>query len=366
MLEILPRLLRQWLFRWLGLPSLPFSLVCSVTYRCNSRCLTCNIWRKRSQELTLEEWQRVFTSLGHSPVYITFSGGEPFLRQDLPEIVAAAYRSCRPSAITIPTNGLLGERIVEAVARIAAACPASNIGINLSLDGLGDSHDRIRGVPGNWEKAMRTWEGLRALQAPNLTLSIHSVISRFNVDDLAQIQEGLLALGPDAYITEIAEQRRELGTLEADIAPTPQQYAQAVDTLLAGLERQPAQGFSRLTRAFRSRYYRLAERIVREKRQVIPCYAGWASGHISPEGDVWTCCTRAEPIGNLRETGYDLRPIWFSQEAGRLRSSIRRHECWCPMANAAYTNMLLDPGSLLAVATRLALDARPGQAQRRA
>lgn len=362
LLDVLPRLWQQWCFRVLGRPHLPFSLVLSVTYRCNSRCLTCNVWRKGadaevcpySEELSLEEWRRIFAHLGRTPLYLTFSGGEPFLRRDLADIVISAYEVCRPSAITIPTNGLLPERVMEETERIAAACRDTNVGLNLSLDGLGEQHDRIRGVPGNWERAMRTWEGLKSLGYPNLTLSIHTVISRFNVADFPQIQEGLRALQPDSYITEIAEQRRELDTLEANIAPTAAQYRAAMETALKGLERQRANGFAAVTQAFRARYYGLAERTVREERQVIPCYAGWASGHIAPDGDVWTCCTRAEPTGNLRQSGYDLWPIWFGERAEALRASIRRRECWCPMANAAYTNMLLHPESLLYVARVLA------------
>jgi len=357
--RVIPFVLRQWAFRALSLKSLPFSLVASVTFRCNSRCRTCNIWRKQSEEMTLAEWQQFFSRLGRSLLYLTFSGGEPFLRRDLPDIVTAAYESCAPAAITIPTNGLLGERLVEDVDRIARGCPGSNVGINLSLAGLGPGHDDIRGVPGNWEKALRTWEGLKRLEQPNLTLSIHTVVSRFNVERLAAVQEGLLALGPHTYITEIAEQRRELGTLGADIAPSPEQYHQAVTILEEGLAAQDSAGFSAITQAFRRRYYRLADRIVRERRQVIPCYAGWASGHIGPDGDVWTCCTRAEPIGNVRETCYDLRPIWFGERAENLRQSIRARECACPMANAAYTNMLLDPASLAYVLGRLAAPRLP-------
>ncbi|MGI6208094.1 MAG: radical SAM protein [Anaerolineae bacterium] len=351
-LSLLPGLARQWGFRLLGVPSLPFSLVVSVTYRCNSRCRTCNVWRKHSDELTLEEWQRVFARLGHAPRYLTFSGGEPFLRRDLAEIVASAYEHCRPLAITIPTNGLLGDRIAETCDRIAAACPQSNVGINLSLDEVGERHDQIRGVPGNWEKAMGTWAALKQLRRPNLTLSIHTVISRHNVQRLPEIRQALAALEPDSYITEIAEQRRELDTLDSDITPSPEEYRQAVEDLLAAGS-VSAKGFAALTQAFRARYYRLAAEIVEEERQVIPCYAGWASGHFAPDGDVWTCCTRAEPIGNLRQTGYDLRPIWQGEEATRLRRSIRAGECACPMANAAYTNMLLDPASLLQVAGHL-------------
>jgi MoaA/NifB/PqqE/SkfB family radical SAM enzyme len=104
--------------------------------------------------------------------------------------------------------------------------------------------------------------------------------------------------------------------------------------------------------AFRAQYYQLVKQILYEQTQVIPCQAGWASGHIAPNGDVWTCCIRAEPVGNLRQTDYDLRPIWFEQagELRRLRRSIANRECACPMANASYANMLLHPPTVSRVA----------------
>ena len=267
---------------------------------------------------------------------------------DLAEIVASAYEHCRPLAITIPTNGLLGDRIAETCDRIAAACPQSNVGINLSLDEVGERHDQIRGVPGNWEKAMGTWAALKQLRRPNLTLSIHTVISRHNVQRLTEIRQALAALEPDSYITEIAEQRRELDTLDSDITPSPEEYRQAVEDLLAAGS-VSAGGYA-LPRP--SVYYRLAAEIVEEERQVIPCYAGWASGHFAPTVTSGPAALR----GAHRQPQADgLRPAphMAGEEATRLRRSIRAVSA-CPMANAAYTNMLLTrrrccrwPGHLL-------------------
>ncbi len=361
---LLARLPLYHAFRRFGWPRLlPLNLVVSVTYRCNSRCRTCNVWKKvrspksevgsRKSELTVAEFGEIFRNLGPSPYYLTFSGGEPFLRRDLPDIVAAAYRHCRPAVITIPTNGLLSERIPEAVEAILRAAPGTEVGINLSLDGIGPQHDDIRGVPGNWERAMETYRALRAIEHPNLVLSIHTVISRFNVALLERVYEGLAALAPDSYINEIAEERVELGTMGADIAPTPAEYARAADFLIQRQGERDFRGFARITQAFRVQYYRLVKRILRQRRQVIPCHSGWASGHVAPDGDVWTCCIRAEPIGNLRDTGYDLRTIWFGERAQSLRRSIRAGECFCPMANASYTNMLLHPPTLARVAWAL-------------
>jgi MoaA/NifB/PqqE/SkfB family radical SAM enzyme len=356
MLELLLKLPLYWSFYHLGRPMLlPFSLVVSVSYRCNSRCKTCGVWRRESDELSLEEWRQVFAHLGRAPFYLTFTGGEPFLRPDLPEIVIAAAQLCRPAVITIPTNGLLTRRILDGVGRICTAAPASQVGLNLSLDAVGEEHDAIRGVPGNWQRAMETWRGLKELQPrhPNLVLSVHTVVSRFNAERIPEIVEGLAVLSPDSYITEVAEERVELGTVGWDITPSPEQYGVIAGYLSARAKAVPTTGLARFTQAFRAQYYQLARRVLEEGRQVIPCQAGWASGHIAPDGDVWTCCVRAEAAGNLRQTGYDLRPIWFQHtgDMDRLRRSIAGRECACPMANASYANMLLHPATVARVLT---------------
>jgi len=305
--------------------------------------------------MTVEEWRQVFHHLGRTPVYITFTGGEPFLRPDLDDLVMAAYQECRPAYITIPTNGLLSDRIVERVDRMCREVAGSEIGINLSLDGIGEEHDDIRGVPGNWRRAMETWGQLKELQKQrrNLVLTVHTVVSRFNVHRFREIYEGLQLLEPDSYITEVAEERVELDTVGWGITPAPEDYAPIADFLSEQARRAPTRGIARVTQAFRAEYYQLAKRILRQGEQVIDCYAGWASAHIAPDGDVWSCCIRAEPVGNLRQTGYDLAPIWFGEEMARLRRSIANKECACPMANASYANMLLHPPTLAKVASEV-------------
>jgi len=349
-LSLAARLPAYWAFRRFGWPRMyPFSVVVSVSYRCNSRCRTCDVWRKPNDDMTAQEWRQVFHHLGRSPVYITFTGGEPFLRPDLDELVIAAYQECRPAYITIPTNGLLSDRIVERVDRICQEAARSEIGINLSLDGVGEEHDDIRGVSGNWQRAMETWRRLKELQKRrhNLVLTVHTVISRFNVHRFREIYEGLRSLEPDSYITEVAEERVELDTMGWGITPAPDDYAPIADFLSQEARHWPAHGIARVTQAFRAEYYQLAKRILYERDQVIACYAGWASVHIAPNGDIWSCCIRAEPVGNLRETGYDLAPIWFGEEMAKLRRSIADKECACPMANASYANMLLHPPTVV-------------------
>jgi MoaA/NifB/PqqE/SkfB family radical SAM enzyme len=352
MLGLAPKLPLYWAFRAFGWPKVkPFSVVISVSFRCNSKCRTCDVWRKPNDDLTLEEWDKVFASLGKAPFYMTFTGGEPFLRADLDDLVISAYRHCRPEVITIPTNGMLTDRVLAKVERMCSECPKSSIGINLSLDGIGDEHDDIRGVEGNWKLSMETWKQLKALQQhyPNLVLTVHTVISRFNAHRFRAIQEGLKFLEPDSYITEVAEERVELDTVGWGITPRPEDYDEIADFLSLQARQAPARGIARFTQAFRAQYYQLAKRVLHEREQVIPCYAGWASAHIAPNGDLWSCCIRAESAGNLRKVNYDLGELWRGQAMEDLRGSIKRKECACPMANANYANMLLHPPTVAKV-----------------
>ncbi|MCZ7568062.1 MAG: radical SAM protein [Ardenticatenaceae bacterium] len=354
MLGLAAKLPLYWSFYHFGYPRmLPFSVVVSVSFRCNSRCKTCDVWRRPNDDLDLDEWRQVFHNLGRAPFYITFTGGEPFLRADLDELVIAAYEECQPEVITIPTNGILTRRILEQVDRMCTVAQDASIGINLSLDEVGERHDEIRVVPGNWKKAMATWDGLKALKQKhkNLVLTVHTVISQFNIARFDDIYHGLQPLEPDSYITEVAEERNELSTIGWEITPLAEQYAPVADFLSAAARQAPATGLARVTQAFRAQYYQLARRVLFEHDQVIPCYAGWASAHIAPNGDIWSCCIRAQSVANLRETNYDIRPIWFEHIGGlrEMRRSIKARECACPMANANYANMLLHPPTLAQV-----------------
>ena len=337
--------------------SLPINITVSVSYRCNSRCKTCNVWLLPNDDLVLDEWDRVFESLGKAPYWFTFSGGEPTLRHDLPEMVGSAYRHCQPGIINIPTNGIQDKIIPGRIEQVLQAAPKSEVIINLSLDGLGEKHNEIRGVANNWKRSMSTWGQLKRLkkQYKNLTLGVHTVISNFNVDSFYELCEYVQReLKPDSYITEIAEERVELDTVGLGITPTAERYTIAIDTLLESMRDKKLSGVAEVTQAFRRQYYEIVKRTLREQRQIIPCMAGVASAQIAPNGDVWTCCVRAQSMGNLREHNYDFGTVWRTGKADELRRSIKAGECFCPLANAAYTNMLIHEPTVMKVTAEVA------------
>jgi MoaA/NifB/PqqE/SkfB family radical SAM enzyme len=337
---------------------LPINLTVSVTYSCPSRCKTCDIWRKRVSDLTVDEYAKIFPTLKKVPIWVTLSGGDQFVRRDLDEIVRLVRTEIEPSIINLPMNGVITGRIHQLLPKIAAHSVGSSLVLNLSVDEIGDAHDALRGVKGNWDKLLDVARLIRDLQKTHdhIVMGVHTVISKYNVHRIPEIEREVRAVfAPDSYITEVAENRVELGTLDKDIAPSAADYRRAVahlkDVVAKHRSMQPV---ARLVQSLRLEYYDLAVRTLDEKRQVIDCYAGRASAHLAPDGALWGCCVRAESMGNVRDHGYDFGEVWCGAEAEAFLRSVENKECACPLANASYTNMLLDPKALLRVALNMA------------
>ncbi len=334
-------------------PLLPLNLTISLTGRCNSRCRTCNIWRtEKRAELSLAEYRKIFHSLGQAPEWLTMSGGEPFLREDIAGIVLAAVEITRPEIINIPTNGLLTDRIIEGVDRICRSAPGTELVINVSVDDIAEKDDEIRGVKSAYEKARKTFLGLKGLGHHNLTVGLHTVVSRFNIDHIEQVMDHLLSWRPDSYVTEIAEKRVELHTLDSDISPGNEEYLRVLRLLPAKLAKHKFKGISRLTQAIRKEYYALLAKEFSRENPVIPCFSAFSSAQIDPVGDVWNCCILALEMGNLRENNYDFSQIWFSPRAEAIRNNLKRSKCFCPLANAHYTSMMFHYPTLLKIGFR--------------
>jgi MoaA/NifB/PqqE/SkfB family radical SAM enzyme len=336
---------------------LPINLTVSVTYSCPSRCLTCDIWQKKVDDLTVQEYARLFPSLKKVPIWVTVSGGDQFVRADLDEIVRLIRVMIEPTIINIPMNGVITERIFDLLPKIAAHTVGSQLVLNLSVDEIGVEHDRLRGADRNYEKLLLVSGLIKDLKKTydHIVLGVHSVISKHNVHRIAEIaRQARATFEPDSYITEVAENRVELKTMEKDITPSAAEYRRAVSTLKdyirANRSRHPV---ARLVESLRLDYYDLAAQILEERRQVIDCYAGWASAHLAPDGNVWGCCVRAESVGNVREHDYDFGAVWFGRAAAGFRASVKNKECACPLANASYTNMLLEPKTLARVAANM-------------
>ena len=106
---------------------LPINLTVSVTYSCPSRCATCDIWQKKVDDLSVDEYGRIFPTLERVPVWVTLSGGDQFVRGDLDEIVRLVRTQIEPSIVNIPMNGVITERIFNLLPKIAANTVGSQL-----------------------------------------------------------------------------------------------------------------------------------------------------------------------------------------------------------------------------------------------
>jgi MoaA/NifB/PqqE/SkfB family radical SAM enzyme len=257
--------------------------------------------------------------------------------------------------------------VVSGVERICRTAPDTQLVINLSMDHhVPERHDTIRGAQGSYERLLKTMAGLRALELPNLTVGVHTVVSRENENDFPAVSQGLAALGADSYIAEPAEERVELQTLSTGITPGASRFRAAA---AAGLDaEQAAHGtVARIARSVRGEYYERVSRFLEGDTSAMPvCHAGFLSAHIVADGDVWSCCVLARSFGNLRDSGFDFPTVWFSPQAEEFRTWMRERRCACPLANAAYTNLLAEPAAAVRIAKGMIKPphARPGESLR--
>jgi MoaA/NifB/PqqE/SkfB family radical SAM enzyme len=361
-------------------PINPLTLTFSVTAACQSRCKTCNIGAVylanpalAKQNLTLDEIERVFRSLG--PIYFfNVSGGEPFMRPDLPEIIRLACIHLRPRLIHIPTNAISPKFIDKAARRILAVmeehAPRSTpISIKPSIDGIGAMHDYVRGYPGNFALLERTIDVLLEIRKenPRLHVDLGTVISNLNLHHLDEIEDWVHARGIESYRHEIAEQRAEFHNLGDPITPPPEVYAALTERfkrkIFGNIGKKAL--LTRTTEAVRVVYYDVAVRILKERRQVTPCYGGISNIHMNYDGEIWPCCVLGgdQSMGRVREWDYDIQALLRSAQAKEARRYIAAGKCACPLANQWLNNVLLTPRHMLRVLYTLLVEFRRGARQ---
>jgi len=345
---------------------LPWAFTVSVLSGCNARCRTCHIHRLPDRRLSLEACARLGRGLRRPAGWLTVSGGEPFLRDDLAAVVERLVEGLGPRLINIPTNGSFPEAVQRVVGQLVHRFPRRQFIVNVSLDGVGDEHDALRGLPGSYDRACETLAVLRALaeRRPNLVVGIHSVISRFNVERFPAICDALLALGPDSLVAEVAENRAELVNETLAIAPDPEPFARAVAHLERRTRRRTAPRLARLVRWLRRTYHDDVLRWLEGGSMGRSCFAGTASCHVMPDGTVLACGVRGAVLGQLEAFDYDLAALWRGPQARRVRRQIAAERCSCPLANQAYVNAALDPRTPLRL-LRLGLADRWREWQRR-
>ncbi|MDE2141420.1 MAG: radical SAM protein [Elusimicrobia bacterium] len=343
-----------------------FQLIYHATYACNAHCPFCihrsYLNEKTSAELGLGELERIAAGLPGFP-WLLLTGGEPFLRRDLGDVVKIFHKNCAVSHVTVTTNGMFPDRVRSFVETVFAECPGLTANVALSLDGPGEEHDRLRATPGNFKALRESAAALRELRAknPRLSLKAHTVLSRANLPLLDRIADDARALGADLHTFDFVRETDGNAGVPLD-ALTPGEVRAALARLHEITRSYPGYGNLGLHSALvkfaamsvLERNYDLVPEFMERKTQVIPCLAPERNMVLDPYGNVGFCEIR-DWIGNLRDHGYSRDRILASDRAAELTRSIRAKECWCFHPCYQQVNVLFRPVELAAAMIEKAL-----------
>jgi len=326
----------------------PFRINLAVTYRCNLRCKMCNIWKiyRESPDLARDEmrsddYTHLFESVSHDLFWLGLTGGEPFLKKDLVDIVhLAASKSSKLHILELTTNGFSKRIIEKKVNEILEDANIPFVTVGVSIDGPPLMHDSIRGRKESWTRAIATYKKLCEISSshPNLSPHISYTISRHNagcfIDFLKALAEEGIRMEKDLISVGI----EHIGHIYHNV--------NSEDLLLHGVNNDIRFLLSRIGifRSFTKGIVEIGRELFKKMflisaidflknpdKMVIPCAALFCSCFIDPFGFVYPCSIYGTKLGNLRKTSF--HHIWHSHMANRLREGIKEGECpicWSP------------------------------------
>lgn len=337
-----------------------------VTSVCNARCAHCFYpINAGKNELTLSEIDRL--TRGLPPIrLLLIGGGEPFLRRDLAQIVRLYWERTGFFTCSVPTNGFSAGEIAGVTEQICGISPDLSFGVTVSLDGFRDFHDRVRRLPGLYDRAVETLRALLDLsrRAPNLTVGVTTVFMRDNQNELEAFcrhvwdtyrptQHSINLIRGDALVPELKD------GLDLELY---ERLCASADARYPGGERVAGWKGAR-TRARRLVNRRRSEYIARQARGggfEGFCLAGKREFVMTEEGSVYGCELIGTPLGNVRDADFDFAAIRASEASRGFLADKRESLCRCTHECNVRTMVLFDRSNALPVLAAMAgLERRP-------
>ncbi len=310
--------------------SQPLALIYFVTKSCNCSCSHCFYWeslnKPRPKELTLEEIGKIATRLGKL-LYLRMSGGEPFVRKDLFEIVSLFAEKCCPSYIGIPTNGYFTDRVLQFAEK--ASLLKTRLEIGISLDDLGERHDKIRGFKNLFNTAVDTFRKLKKMKPPNLRVGFIATAMKSNQPRLLELFSYLKSLEPDSIACNMIRDDvlvKEEKEIDVSIS---QQFAHLCDDYNDRKLNKKLDFFQKLRQAKTLYAHQIRKETIETNQFQIPCVAGNKIVVMYAEGEIHPCETLGYEIGNIRDYNYDMNQILQTERAKHIREKIIKENCFC-------------------------------------
>lgn len=290
-------------------------VVLAITYRCNSRCRMCNIWQKQDHDGEIKDSD--LAGLPRNLTDINLTGGEPFLRQDLFELVKEIIGRCPKAKLIISSNGFATDLIIGQLGKLLKICP--QIGIAISLDGIGETHDRIRGIEHGFKKAMATISAIKALGVKNLKIAFTQ--GDYNIGELKKVYDLSRDLGLEFSLALVHSSDNYFG------AYNKIEHRTEIISEFDRLSKEQLAGWSPKLWA-RAYFTDGLITLLKTGKRPLPDYSGVANIFIDPSGRIFPCDVAVEPIGWLspwrleRKDGDSCAHSWMICTA---RPAMKRH-----------------------------------------
>jgi len=329
----------------------PISLVHFVTNRCNARCSFCFIDfddpKTFSEELTLQEIDKLTKNLGKSLLNVNLTGGEPFARKDLVEIAKKYLTNSTIQSIYITTNASLPERIKNFAEEISTFDNSAELTFQISIDDLPENHNRVRKVKNLFDSCIETYRLLKKM-GDNINPVVSITVTHENCDNIKEIFNYLNKVcGIDAikctivrdegvYTTPTEKQKK---ILEAYDWLTNEIKKRMLTKEIVNYNSNSLQG--RLHQKKDMMSWEMIKKMYLEPKYISPCHAGSLFGIISSKGKVHPCeILEGKELGDLRENDMDLMKIWKNQKAKDTKDFILKSKCNCTYECALSYNIL--------------------------
>ncbi|MEF3692022.1 MAG: radical SAM protein [Candidatus Moraniibacteriota bacterium] len=293
--------------------------VIAITYKCNSRCRMCNIWQIKEHcgELSAEDFLHLPSDLRD----INITGGEPFLREDLNEIIQTISKQCPKANIIISSNGFATDLILSKMKQLLKIKP--NIGVAISVDGMGEKHNEIRGVSGGFKKVLKTLNGLREIGVRSLKIGF--TIGDYNAGELKKVYSLSKKLGTELSLTVVHSSENYFGKENA--IKEKGEIIEALNWLIKKeLSAWHPKNWARAYFAYGAREF------IKTGERTLPDYSGILSVFIDPQGNIYPCDVSSFKLGNLKNSE-DIKKTEILQPNGcekswmicTARQSIKKH-----------------------------------------
>src|SRR3989338_6538169 len=288
---------------------LPVDCVLAITYNCNSRCVMCDIWKLKNQpELLPTEFLKLSASLRD----INISGGEPFLRLDLPQIVANLKKAVPRAQMIISSNGFAADLIIRQMKAVLAIKP--DIGVAISIDGIGETHNQMRGIPGGFDRAIDTVKKLKELGMKNLRLAYTA--TDMNIEHLSKVYDLSREMGVEFTHSYAQSSEFYFGGKQNVRNPSVESLRKQYQYLIE----QELKSFN-LNRWLRAYFaYGMCE-FVSNKNPILSNAPGRDFFFLDPNGDIYTSVVHNIKLGNIKETA-NFEQFWCSDEMEEKRKLV--------------------------------------------